>query len=377
MRKMVFTITMVLMMLGIFTGASAQTIPTVYCTGLEEADCTFLNQSATAMMGLESAVFDFNLDMNMNNIPESPFEELTVTLTGDGSYSISGEGFDPSLFMPDQMMANMDELPALMESLLKSFNADLNVVLFIPQELIELSSGSSQPVPDKVGFSVRLVDGFGYINLEKLAELDPSGQIPTNWMGMDIATAYRNVLEESLGQLGGMDFSSMMGGFTQPEFMMQFATVERVADIDIDGQGAAVFRTTFDLGGMYSSPEFQDYMRGMFENMMAQSGTESSGAEIDQMLGMVSIIYAGMTMEMTQTIGLDDHYVRGMTMTLDWPLDLQAIMGSMGTSDPSVPSEPLNISVDFSANVSEFNAAPAITAPEDAQIIPLEGILPA
>ncbi len=381
MRKMIVLITVALALLGLVSGASAQTTPIVYCSGLTDEDCAILTDSAAAMMALESAAFDFSLDVNLSNIPESPFEALDFRLTGDGSYMLDAEGLNPALFSPDQLMSNLDQLPELFESAIKAVDAEMDLVLFLPSELVQITAGSGTRLPDKAGLSLKLVDGFGYVNLEKLAELDLAGQIPTGWLGMDVATLYRRVLEQSLTQLDSMnmDMGDMMSGFMQPDFIGQYVTVERLADADADGQNAAVFQMDFDLDGLYSSPEFEDYMRQQFAAMMSQAGSTGASDEamLEQMLTMMSSIYDGITLQMTQTIGLDDKFVRSTTMTMDWPLDFGAMFSAMGAGSEGVPTEPLNISIIFEAGLTDFNAAPAITAPEDAQIAPLDDLMPA
>jgi hypothetical protein len=375
MRKLVLV--MLMLLLGSALTVTAQDAPPVMCGSLAEADCAVLTDSAAAMMELESAAFTFQLDLNLSNIPNMGPGELNFRLTGDGAYHIVPGSLNMAIFSPEQMAENMDQLPEIFDSVIKAISADMNMVFFLPESLVKATEGTPSALPERVGLTARLVDGFGYVNLDKLAELDPSGQIPSGWLGMDIATFYRRTLEQSMDMMQGSDLTGLMSSFSQPDFMEDYLMIERLADVQVDGQDAAVFQTQFDLSAFYGSDAFRDYMRETFEASMSGMGGSSSEAEIDQMLDMLGSIYDGMTMQTTQTIGLSDGYVHAADLTLDWPLDFNALAGSMGgAGSAGLPSEPLNINIVFSGTLTSFNDAPTISAPEDAQIAPLDSLMP-
>jgi hypothetical protein len=381
MRK---TLLLVVLMLAVFSGAAfAQDVPPTFCGDLSEADCSILTESAQAMRELSSAAFNFQLDVNVANIPDPTMSDLSFRLTGDGAYAVDPATLSALTMSPTDMMANMDKLPQMMQDLIKAISADANLVLYLPPNL----PTGGQPLPEKVGVSLRLVDGFGYVNLDKLAELDTSGNMPKGWIGFDLASFLQQAMAQmgSMSTMPGMGTMNMdaMGMFSNPEFIGQFTTISRGADASVDGQNAAVFTTAVDLGALYGSEEFQQYMRDQVEAAMGTSGSSSgiSAQQMDAIMGMYSTMFKGFVVNSTQTIGLDDHYIHQTGITLDWSLDLNSMMASMmggmgGNSGSSASTmEPINIAVNFQGGLSQFNSAPTITAPEDAQIVPLEQML--
>jgi hypothetical protein len=128
-----------------------------------------------------------------------------------------------------------------------------------------------------------------------------------------------------------------------------------------------VYKTSLDMGALASSEAFQAYMRKVLEQTASTNGM--SEKDIQQALSIVQSLYTGLVIEATQSIGLDDHYTHQVTVSVNWPLDLSAMTSALGTTSTKMP--PLNIMVSLEANLSQFNSAPAIAAPEDARIIPL------
>jgi hypothetical protein len=368
-----------LMTLAIVGGATlAQDATPVFCGDLPEADCTILQESAAVMSELSSAAFNFQLDFDLGGIPDIPVDNLSFRLTGDGAYALDSEAL--SLFSTQEWMQNLEELPAALESALKAISADATLVLFFPPEIIAAASEDGTDLPDKVGLSLRLVDGVGYVNLDKLADLDRSGDMPRGWIGLDIATALSTVLSEA--DLGSM--STTMPGFdpeamsiySDPAMWSRFVTVTRLEDTEIDGQTAAVFQDTINLAELYADPEFQAIMREQLETTFESMGTNDSGftdENFDQLMEFYAKLFEDLSLVSTKAVGLDDHYVHQTTMAMDWTLDLAEAVAQFGeTSSSDAPT--ITFNMDFESGLSQFNDAPAITAPEDATIIPLDEV---
>ncbi|MBZ0289747.1 MAG: hypothetical protein K8I30_19140 [Anaerolineae bacterium] len=377
MRKAFLLLVLVLMFTISGGLAAAQEVPPTFCGTLADADCAILTDSAAAMRDLQSAAFNFQLDLGISNIPEGKPADLRVRLTGDGAYAIDSEVLGTFMFAPSEMMQNMDKLPEMMEDMIKAISADATLVLYLPQNIPNMD----QPLPEKVGLSIRLVDGVGYANLDKLAELDTSSDLPKGWVGLDLATFLREAIEAqasgmgSMGAVPGMGTMNMdmMGAFSDPEFMNAFMTITRAADTMVEGQNAAVFNQSIDLGALYASDEFETMMREQLDTMAGSSGMSKS--DLDSIMGMYSTMFEGFVINVSQTIGLDDHYIHQTTAALDWALDFGSMMGSMGAGSAAARMEPINISFAFVGNLSQFNSAPTITAPEDAEMIPLNSLL--
>lgn len=370
---------LLVLLLAVFSGsAMAQEFPQTYCGDLAESDCSILTESATAMRGLTSAAFNFQMDFGMSDIPE--FDgDINFSLSGDGAYAFDAATLSALMASPADMMdmmQNMEELPQMLQDILKGISADANLVMTLPQNLPDMD----RPLPDKVGLSIRMVDGIGYVNLDKLAELDPRGDLPRGWQGLDIATLAGQALAQQSDSLSGMpnmDMNmDMMSMFANMEFVNDHITVTRAADATVEGQTAAVFNTSIDLGGLFSDPAYQEMLLGQIESMTESmgSGEMPSQSDLDDIMTLYSTLFDGLEFNTTQTIGIDDHYVYQTAMTLDWALDLSSMGAAFGeTSSTNIP--PINISFDFEANLSQFNNAPEITAPEDAEMVPLRELM--
>ncbi len=367
---------LLVLLLAVFSGtAMAQDLPQTFCGDLAESDCSILTDSATAMRGLTSAAFNFQMDFGMSDIPE--FDgDINFSLSGDGAYAIDPETLSALMASPEELMQNMENLPKILQDAIKAISADANLVMTLPQNLPDMD----RPLPNKVGLSLRMVDGIGYINLDKLAELDPSGDLPRGWQGLDIATlvgqalAQQTDMLEDMPNMGtSMDAMSM---FADPEFINRYITVTRAADVTVEGQSAAVFNMSIDLGALFSDPAYQEMLLGQIQSMTDSMGSSDmpSQSDLDDIMKLYSTLFDGFVFNTTQTIGLDDHYVYQAGMTLDWALDFSSMGAAFGeTSSPKMP--PININFDFQASLSQFNNAPEISAPEDAEMVPLGDLM--
>lgn len=370
MRKALLLLVLVLTVCG--GVAAAQDVPTTFCGKLSDADCGILIDSAAAMRGLHSAAFNFQLDVGVTNIPESTPSDIRFRLTGDGAYAVDPEALSALMLSPSEMMQNMDKMPQILEDAIKAISADANLVLFLPQNLPDMD----RPLPEKVGLSLRMVDGIGYANLDKLAELDTTGDLPHGWVGVDLVDFLRQAMDSQAGAMSsvpGMGANmDMMSAFTDPEFMNTYMTVTRAEDTRVDGQSAAVFNQSIDLGALFSSDTFQKMIRDQVQSLTGSTGSSGlSEKDLDSIMTMYSTLFKGFVVNATQTIGLEDHFVRQVSVNLDWALDFSDMAASFGGST-TTKTPPINISLDLQAGLSQFNNAPEITAPDNAVIMPLD-----
>lgn len=367
MRKLL--VLLLLVFIGMSSVALAQDTPTVFCGDLSESDCGLLRDSAAIMQGLSSAGFNFALDMSMNNpmtMGRGPGSNLSLRIEGTGAYALDRAGLPQDILSPQAMTENLEQLPQLLDQVLKAFSADAKLTLFLPPELAAMAG---QPLPDKAGLSFRMVDGIAYINLEKLAELDTSGSVPRGWMGFDVAGLVSQALEQQMGSLGSSLNMSPLTGINNQELANQFSTITRLPDANVGGHNVAVFETNIDMGTMMSSPELAENLRESMRQNLRNSGMSEAEVErtLDQMMPMMAQLYAGMEFKVTQSIGIDDRYVHQMTMSIAWPFDMGSLTGQRGQS--------LDVSMGLVIGLDQFNAAPEISAPDDAIMIPLEGML--
>lgn len=337
----------------IFTsiGASAQDI-LPFCGGLSETDCAILIESQETMSALESAAIKFNLDMTFGGVPDMPVS-ATIKLSGDGRYAIT----DAEALQ--NITANMTgDMVGTMEDLFKAFALDGTFILQLPVELIGQSS------PNRGSFSVRMVDGFAYINFDKMLQLMGESGGVSGWVGFDLAGFYSRLFEQM-----GSDFGAMQNQSAAAEMMAEFVAIKRLDDTEVDDQTLAVFQYTFDYSELASNETFMSLLRDQLDvmGMMGQ-------IDMDALMDFYAETFAGLKLEMTLLVGLDDHYIHNMTLQLDWALD----MGSLGQLFGAPGAMP-NITISMGANVdlSQFDGAAPIEAPENATIFPLDSMLPA
>jgi hypothetical protein len=137
-----------------------------------------------------------------------------------------------------------------------------------------------------------------------------------------------------------------------------------------------VFQDTINLAELYADPEFQAIMREQLETTFESMGTNDSGftdENFDQLMEFYAKLFEDLSLVSTKAVGLDDHYVHQTTMAMDWTLDLAEAVAQFGeTSSSDAPT--ITFNMDFESGLSQFNDAPAITAPEDATIIPLDEV---
>ncbi len=349
MRKIMMTLFVILALIVSGSTLTAQT-PVTLCGGLSDDDCALLTESQAAMAELESAGFDFALDLTLEDLPDTP-QTITMALVGSGGYTVDS---DLAALALTQMTAG--SFAEAMESLFKSFDTDVDLILSIPEEV----AGIGQP--NRLGLSMRLVEGFAYFNFDKMAEV-LGGTVPGGWQGIDLAGFYRDFFEQQ--PIPMMPFAPDTATLTEME---DFVTIERVDDDTSGEQTLAVFRYTYDYAALFNSEWFTNLMQMQFANM-GMGGQIDEEAFLEAYTEMLSTI----TLEMTQSVGIDDHYLYNMTFDMNWTLDLDAFAEM--TDSPSMGLNPITLRMTITADLNAFNSYPAVEEPADATIIPLSGAL--
>jgi hypothetical protein len=350
MRK---SLLVMVLLLGLISGAAqAQTTP--YCGSLAKTDCDTLAASGEAMGALRSAGVKLNMDMSLNNMGMP----LKFTLSGDGAFAIDASALAPLLDSTD-LTKNLSQYPELMQKALQAVSFDADMLLRLPDALSRAGN-----LPSKAGFSFRLVDGFLYFNLDKLAELDTRGSLPKGWYGFDFATYYRTVMAQSIGPLNDVtgDLPTR-----DPAFLSTYLKLERLSDMTLDGQTVQVYRSSYDLGALFANPDYQKLLRKQFEGSAALSRSHMTP---DQAIKLYQDLFRTFKMNTTQYISPDDHYVRRFDLNVTWNLDMKALgSGGFGAST-------LDLNIDMQVNLKDFNAAKPIVKPERATIVPLNTLIP-
>lgn len=365
MKKLMSMMTLLLLLVALVVPASAQ-MPKAFCGDLSEADCAIFTAASESMLKQESASVAMNLDVNVSNIPDAPFNSLAFNLAGQGAYHIEPgllEKYAALQSDPAALLKDMSQLGTMVSDVFNSFDGQMSLTLTLPDEVVKMAAQNKATIPNKLSVELRMVNGVGYINLSSLAEsLPKEAGIPSGWYGLEIAKLMKNLMDITASQMKGMDMpeidASAYSQFTDPAFLGSFMKVERLAD----SNGAAVFQMTMNLVALADSPAFAN----MIKQQVEASGQKLTEADMKQAIEMVKKMYEGLDMKALYTINLADSTIRRMEMTMNW--DLASMMSAVGESSAKAPV----INVAFSADYSDLNAAPAITAPEKATVITAE-----
>ncbi|HEX2623585.1 MAG TPA: hypothetical protein VHL11_25670 [Phototrophicaceae bacterium] len=347
----------------------------VFCGTLTEADCQLLTDSQQASASLTSATFDVDGGLTVSHIPGMPFDSLEFKLNGSGSYAVDPEVIASLKDIQGntaEFFSHPEQIGQLYESLLGGVAGDLTLTLILPVE-IKAFSTPTNPIPDELSIGLRLVDGIGYVNLDALAEQVPEAKIPGGWYGLEVAKLSGTLFQQLFAQIGdtgtipSFDFKNL-SQFSSPDFLSKFATMERLAD----DNGEAVFQMTFDYAALFSGDEFRDLMK----SQMSMYGDAMKEADLDQIMDMVQQMYDGLDMKITTRIGLEDHYIYGGSLALNWDMtSLMETMNNLNSSDSGGSSTPQTAPVlEFEIGITydNFNAAPEIEVPDAVDVLKAE-----
>lgn len=402
LRKNVLMLLLLVAFMIISAGAAfAQDLPQPLCGKLDEADCTILADSQKAMMDVESLTTSSSIDLNLSGIPDLPFDELALNLTQDSTISMdpavvkSLADFQAQLATakPSDVEKLTKDYTNLIIKLYQTLGLAMDLTLTMPQDIADLLSaqaGGEVTVPEKINIQVRMVDGYLYVNLDKLAEVMPELAEFKGWYGVDMVTLVTKGLEQAekrqasevQGFQAGLGAGTFVSSDAFREMVKDYVNVERQEDDKLDLQTVAVFNTTFDFGGFVASQAFQDLLKGQLDTINQISEQKITAQEFDE--GMMGLRFLGpalfqdLKFNVVQNIGEDDSYVYRSETHLSW--DLKSLMGFVamaqggGKTPAAMPDTAPVISFDVTTDYADFNDTTAIEKPEDAVIIPLDQI---
>lgn len=349
MRKLVVLILLALAMMTV-APAMAQD-DTVFCGDLAAADCDLLKLSATSMETLSSATADINVQIDVENIPQTP--NININLSGTAAYSVdssavaamSGEELD------------VDGL----KSLLGGFNGDLALVLSLPAEL---AAEAGLPA-STIELQLKLVDGIGYVNFESLDALAGgalAAQGLTGWGGINFVDLIEKVAAANPDALSSVSegASTAMMDTSALDSIAQYVNIERSADVD----GAAVFVTSVDFASLVNDPAFQELVKTQAE----ATGQGISDADFQQAIAILNVIGNELDINVTQAIDPGTGYV--LSGEINISIDLTTLMAASGQSAAGDSVISFVASIDYSG----FNET-TIAAPSNATIAPTEMLL--
>jgi hypothetical protein len=400
LKKSAVVMLLVFLLLCSAVPAFAQDLPEPFCGQLSEEDCSVLTSSQEAMLEVGSGVYNSEINFMLAGIPGLPVEEVSFTVTQDATYALDPELTAQLAEMqtmgPEEMAENMEAMVDLLLEVYASLAYDGEMNLTMTEEVAALLSAQAQTtIPEEIQLQFRVVDGYGYINLENLAPFAPNQEGLEGWAGIDLLTLMQTGLQQSMEQ-GAMDSTQMgssMAGFGVGNFLSSeenraliepYIAVERQRDETVDDQNVAVFQSTFNVGSFVGSPLFRDLVISQLETINQLAETNLTEQEITESLTMLSFVgpmlFTGLDFHTAQAIGLEDFFVYRNEFVFDWDLSsLVAVAkmvdsdGQMGLSTMLGDVAPV-INLEVTTQASEHNSAPEVTAPEGAQIIPLDAL---
>lgn len=388
-RKLVMTLGLLLLLLVATAVPAFAQMPEPFCGDLSDDDCAILQDSQDAVLELESSSSAVDVDILIAGIPGLPADELAFNYMQDGSVSL-----DPALAMqivemqqmsPEELSSSMDEMVDLMLSLYENLALDVNVSFTMPQEIADAASAEAGvEIPTTLSAMLRMVDGYGYANVDELAAEVPELAGVSGWYGVDVVSLMEAGFEQSMASSSSSpDMAASMTGFGMTSFLnsqegrdmlADYIEVERLDDATIDGQDVAVFRTTFDFGRFVGSPVFADLLLSQRETLNQALDMDMSEADLQEMLSLLPMfgpmLFTGLDFEIEQQIGLDDYYVHDSSLIFDWDLSSLIAVARMADASLELPEgiAPV-ISFNVTNTASDFNAIDEIEAPADAMIV--------
>lgn len=398
LKKSLMALLLVFLLLCSAVPAFAQDLPEPFCGNLSEDDCGILVSAQEAALTVGSGVYNSEINFQLAGVPGLPVEEVAFNVTQDATYAVDPELMAElaamQMMSAEEMAENMEAMLDLMLNLYGTLSYDGEMNLTMPEDIAALlSAQAGTTVPEEIHLQIRVVDGYGYVNLEDLA---PFAQSPEDaeqlkgWAGIDLLTLMKTALQEEM-QPGAMD--SSMAGFGMGNFLNSeegramiepYLIVSRDRDDTVGDQDVAIFTNKVDVGKFVGSPLFRDLVISQLDTINAAAETNMTEQEVTEMLTMLTFVgpmlFAGLDFHTTQAIGLEDFYTYGSDFVFNW--DLSSLVGvarmvdsngEMGLSALMGDVAPI-VSLEITSAASDHNNAPEITAPEDAQIIPLEAL---
>lgn len=397
LKKSTMVVLLVFLLLCSSVPAFAQDLPEPFCGDLSADDCDILVSAQDAALTIGSGVYNSEINFQLAGVPGLPVEEVAFNLTQDASYAVDPELMAELAAMQtmsaEEMAENMEAMIELMLNLYGTLSYDGEMNLTMPEDIAALlSAQAGTTVPEEIRLQIRVVDGYGYVNLEDLVAFAPPDQAEQlqGWAGIDLLTLMKAGLQEGM-QEGAMD--SSMAGFGVGNFLNSeegramiepYLIVSRDEDDTVDDQDVAVFTNKVDVGKFVGSPLFRDLVISQLDTINAAAETNLTEQEVTEMLTMLTFVgpmlFAGLDFHTTQAIGLEDFYTYRSDFVFNWDLSsLVAVAkmvdsnGEMGLSAMMGDVAPV-VNLEIATDASDHNNAPEITAPEGAQIIPLENL---
>jgi hypothetical protein len=346
MRKRPIMAVVGILLLALAVTARAQDT----CGNLSPDDCALLHHSRQVMAGLSSAAFHLEFEFIVRENPAQP--PVMLRMLADGTYTrdVAAAGKRSGI-----------------DRALGTLAADLGVVLTLAG--LPGETPAAQPVATEVlAFDLRLVDGIGYLNPQPAIR----DRVGGNWYGVDLVALYRHLLAS------GYLFDLSAGNWINPAPLIEIGDSRRLADDERHGQDLAVLEVTVDFDPLLENSAIRHVAREVVVDTLRQKAGGYDDDQLWQAAEQYVTLLQNTSLRLTRAIGLEDGYLHRLDFALDFRPD--AGMGAALAAGPD-PFDLLalagtDIQINLSLSLERFDSAPAISAPQDPVMIPLDELAP-
>lgn len=252
---------------------------------------------------------------------------------------------------------------------LEAVRADVDVV----------TPGAGRPLPlnlpeDERAWQLRLVDGVGYARW-----LLPADSTAALWTGVDLREAL-----PLLVAIPGLDaLLDWLDGTPPPAALFDaLGQTQRLPDVRLDRQKAAVFETTIDLGRVLADPDHRADVEALLFELarLAAVPRQYSTGGLLRAAGYFADALQTASVTVTQVIGLDDERLHHVVISAAFtpgttrPVSLDAVRVNPDPLELAAVL-PFDFRLNAALSLGSFDAVPAIDAPPDAILIPLPALL--
>jgi hypothetical protein len=405
-KLLVILLTLFLLLSSIVPAMAADEYPEPFCGDLDEEDCDLLRDSTAAMLELESYTTAVAYTIYQHGLPELPLESEAV-LRIEGQYAFDAAARDSiralavvSREEPLEAVKQISESPDLLINLYAGTTANLFVTVDLSRSWTRiLEDEADVEWPEMTTVEVRLVDGVLYFGLQELKAFIPELEESNDWVAIELVEALEALAESGTfssvaadvaastegRSVWGLDptmlnlITTMRSAFGRPQNLWPYMEIRRRRDVDLGTQKGALFQTDFDTLDFILSDEFRDVITQVLQVAAASDEMSMSDEEINQIAGLfwflAPALFRDLEISGTSTIGLDDAYQHQGKTVFDW--DLSALVRMVASFEPELAgglADEIFMTFTTEFENSAFNEAVKVEAPEDAELIPLEGL---
>lgn len=395
--------------------AYAQNDLPLYCANLTAEDCTILTTARETMAQLDSITADAAVELNVSNIPDVPFDEITIEMEMETAYMFSEEALAVREQLSDAQMIStmMQEDPVeffeLYMGIMDGSNFETNYTISLSddtmtllQQAIEEDSGEELPfeLPNEFAFSARMLDGTLFANygelLDPLPGLAIKGEV---WFGMEYTPMMEIMfpLMRADGDLDPMNpdeakmvsqFVAAFAGNSNGPLATTIAGLPFSADvmpslmlerIDDGSAGTATFRTTIDYASLLGEPAVQEMLAELIRDPDF-GDTPMSDEEMTEVMAMVQLmgptVLDSLGLEVIEEIDPETGLLMRGEFHLNWDVEqLAPLLQMAGGPDITELGEMPVIVLNGTATYANHGEELVIDEPETAIIIAFSEIL--